>query len=459
VSGLTRAQFLKAAAAFAAAARRFEAELGIAAPAASAERFVSRADLRPPLFSPLRGTTGDLLLLAPSSGPGQHGPMIVDAHGALVWFRPTAPLTAMDFKVQRLHGRPVLTWWQGRSIAGLSHGEWVIVDAAYREIARFGAARGRNADEHELLISPENTALVTCTEVRPWRHGQVVGGVVQELALPSGRLIREWRSLDHISPAETAIAARPGPRFDYFHINSIDVGPDGNLVVSARNTWAAYGVHRTSGRLLWRLGGKHSSFAHGPGAHWWWQHDVRRHGATGLTIFDNGAAPAREKQSRALLLDLDLRRRRVTLRRAFTHRPELVLSHFMGNVQTLGDGHLFVGWGGSPYATEFAADGTIAFDGRLPHGGQSYRAFRFAWTGRPARPPDLAVAHGTAYASWNGATVAASWRLVEDGRDTQTVQRSGFETALRPAASTRRVSVVALDARGAPLGRSATVDV
>ena len=51
--------------------------------------------------------------------------------------------------------------------------------------------------------------------------------------------------------------------FDYFHINSIDVDADGHLLVSARNTWAVYKVHRRTGEVLWRLGGKRSSFRMG----------------------------------------------------------------------------------------------------------------------------------------------------------------------------------------------------
>ena len=458
VRRLTRAQFLQASAALALSARGLDldAALGLASTGSNLQRFVSRPDLLPPALTLGRGATRDLVLLAPSSGPGQRGAMIVDGHGELVWFHPTTPSSAMDFKVQRYRGRPVLTWWQGKSPHGIPHGEWVVVDDSYRELARFGPARGRNGDLHELVISPENTALVACTEIVPWRDGALVGGVVQELELPSGRLIREWRSIDHVAPEETAIRARPGPRFDYFHVNSIDVGPDGNLLIGARNTWAAYNVHRETGRVLWRLGGTRSDFA---GARWWWQHDVRRHGATTLTVFDNGASPAEEKQSRALLLHLDTRRRRVTLERAYTHRPELVLAHYMGNAQLLGDGHMFVGWGGSPFLTEFAPDGSIVFDARLPRGGQSYRAFRSPWSGRPSRPPDVAAANGFVYASWNGATDVASWRLVEDGRETQTAPSSGFETGLRPAAATRRVAVVALDSGGAALGRSATVSV
>ena len=197
---------------------------------------------------------------------------------------------------------------------------------------------------------------MTSNETVPWdltsvggsRRGQVVGGVVQELALPSGRLIWEWRSLDHVAVAETEIKARPGPRFDYFHINSIDVAADGNLLVSARNTWAAYKVSRRTGRILWRLGGKRSDFTIGRGARFEWQHDVREHAHGLVSVFDNAAAPQEEPQSRALLLALDTKRMHVSLEHAYTHRPERVLSHFLGNAQLLGNGDVFVGWGGSP---------------------------------------------------------------------------------------------------------------
>lgn len=450
---LSRAQFLQAAGVFALAARRLELTQATR-PGANLQHFVSRPDLKPPTFSAVRGRTRDTILLAPSSGPGQRGAMITDGDARLLWFHPSDPKSVMDLKVQTLHGEPVLTWWEGKSPGGVPHGEWVVVDSTYRELARFGAARGRNGDLHELVISPQSTALVACTEIVPWRNGHIVGGVVQELELPSGALIREWRSLDHIPPQETELRAQPGPRYDYFHVNSIDVGPDGNLVVGARNTWAAYNVDRHSGRILWRLGGRRSDFALGAGAQFWWQHDVRRHGPSTITVFDNGAAPAEEKQSRALVLRLDEARKRVTLVRAYTHPRKLVLAHFMGNAQLLADGHMFVGWGGSPFVTEFAADGTVVFDARLPRGGQSYRAFRAPWIGKPTGPPALVSAHGSAYVSWNGATEVTSWRLVEDGRETQTVPRTGFETQLHPAATTKRATVIALDARGAELGRT-----
>jgi len=393
--------------------------------------------------------------------------MILDDAGSLVWFRPVVHKVVTDFKVQKLHDQPVLTWWEGKSVDGLSDGEWVVLDASYREVARFSAARGLYGDLHEFVITPWSTALVTSKEVRPWdlrpvggrSRGHVVGGVIQELALPRGRLLWEWHSLDHVAVAETEITAKPGPRFDYFHINAIGVAPDGHLVVSARNTWAAYKIDRRTGRVLWRLGGKRSDFTFGRGARFEWQHDVREHANSVVTVFDNAAAPQEEPQSRALLLRLDTRRRRVSLLRAYTHRPERVLARYLGNTQLLDDGNVFVGWGGSTYMSEFDHAGAIVFDARLPHGGESYRAFRFPWAGRPAERPAAVIRGRTLHASWNGATAVASWQLRENGRPTRMQPRTGFETALPLSPKTSRVDVLARDASGVPLGASPTLRV
>jgi hypothetical protein len=462
-----------------AAARHALAHLDVAealaATGGNVQRFVSRADLKPPTVTVLRaaqGTAPGLVFLAPSSGPGQRGATIVDDAGRLVWFHPVADKAAADFKVGLYKGKPVLTWWEGKSVAGLADGEWVVVDSSYRELARFSAAKGRDADLHEFAITPDDTALVTSNETVPWdltsvggsRRGLVVGGVVQELSLPSGRLIREWRSLDHVAVAETEVKSRPGARFDYFHVNAVDVTADGNLLISARNTWAAYKVNRQTGRILWRLGGKRSDFSFGRGARFEWQHDVREHAHGLVSVFDNAAAPQEEPQSRALLLALDTKRMRVSLDHAYTHRPEPVLSHFLGNAQVLGNGDVFVGWGGSPYVTEFTRDGAIAFDARLPQGGQSYRAFRFPWVGHPIDRPAIAARAGMLHASWNGATEVVSWQLLQGAggaelRSGPTVPRTGFETVLTPAPQTHRAAVVALDRSGSSLGTSPTIDL
>jgi hypothetical protein len=81
----------------------------------------------------------------------------------------------------------------------------------------------------------------------------------------------------------------------------VSVDEDGNLLVGARNAWAAYRVDRHSGKVVWRLGGTNSDFTLGPNVAFAWQHDptaVDDHGL--IRIFDNEANPAVLPYSRVI---------------------------------------------------------------------------------------------------------------------------------------------------------------
>jgi Arylsulfotransferase (ASST) len=434
-------------------------------------RFHSRPDLRPQRLTILRsaGLLDDCLFLAPSSGPGQRGVLILDGSGDVVWFHSTTPLTAMNFRTALFKGKPVLTWWEGRAERGLGRGKFIVMDSTYRVIARLPAA-GRRFDLHEFELTPRGTALVTSHVVRPANlssvggpaRGKVIGSVVQEIAIPSGRVLFEWRSLEHV-PIEESYAAYTGHAYDYFHINSVDVDADGNLLLSARNTWAVYKVHRETGKVLWRLGGKRSDFRMGAGTAFAWQHDARHHNEGRLiSIFDNAAEPPVRAKSRVLVIALDRRARYARLVREYAH-PRQLLAPFMGNAQLLRNGNVVVGWGALPYITEFHRNGEVRFDARLPAGGMNYRAFRFPWLGRPQEPPRL-VSHTEAgrralYTSWNGATEVVRWRLEagprpDDLEPVLTKPKQGFETSLPVPPGGRFGVAVALDAQGRVLGRS-----
>jgi Arylsulfotransferase (ASST) len=451
------------------------AAAGSAGPAA-VHAFVSRPDLRPPRVTVERGggsTAPGLVFVAPSSGPGQRGAMILDDAGDVVWFHPTTPNTAMNFRPGLYRGQPVLTWWEGKTEHGLGRGTHVVLDASYRVVARFPAGDHRQSDLHELLLTPRGTAYVTSYEYVPAdlssiggaRRARVIDGIVQELEIPSARVLWEWRSLDHVTVGESH--GKPGNPYDYFHVNSIDVAPNGDLIVSARNTWAVYRISRKTGGVLWRLGGRRTDFRMGPGTVFAWQHDARLHdGGTLVSIFDDGAAPQVQPQSKVLVLGLDHVRRRAALVHKYVHAPERLVAKFMGNAQILPNGNVFVGWGSEPYFSEFSADGAIQFDARLPHGGENYRAFRFPWVGRPSLPPALvrSPSDGSLHASWNGATEVASWQL-RVGTDAGalqpalTVPKQGFETRIDAQAGGGYADVVALDATGAPLGSSGPVSL
>jgi hypothetical protein len=100
----------------------------------------------------------------------------------------------------------------------------------------------------------------------------------------------------------------------------------------------------------------------------------------------------------------------------------------------------------------------MLLDGVLPYPDISYRAEVAPWVGVPPYPPaGAARTHGgktTVYASWNGATQVASWRVLAGNATIATAAKSGFETAIalgRPATTLR---LQALDAGGRVLGTS-----
>jgi len=240
---------------------------------------------------------------------------------------------------------------------------------------------------------------------------------------------------------------------------------DGSYLIDSRNTWAAYDVHPRTGQVIWQLGGRHSSFKLGPGAAPAFQHDARQQPNGDITFFDNGGTPKVQPQSRAIELALDRQTMTATLVRSEAHSPSL-LAPSQGSTQALADGDWMVGWGQEPYISEYSSTGALLFDAHMPTGYQSYRAYRQAWTGRPLTPPRMALRRAgtgaTVYASWNGATEVASWRVLAGSSATAlspvaSARRSGFETAIaiaRAPAAGSWFSVQALSASGAVLGAS-----
>ena len=419
------------------------------------QHFVSQPELRPPPITidvPGDAAAPGYVFIAPKKAVRQEGPLVLDDRGRVVWFHPST-LGVADFRVQQYRGRPVLTWWQGHSKFGRGRGNYVIMNSSYRQIALVRAGNGLAGDEHEFTITPRNTGLITFYEQR----GDVIDSGLQELDIATGRVLFEWHALGHIALSESYAKRRGKAPFDYFHINSVESGANGNLLVSARNTHAIYEIDRRTGAVVWRLGDKRSDFGMGAGTTFAWQHDARWRSPTTISLFDDGAAPAVEKQSRALLLHVDFGRRKVTLLHAYTH-PKHLLSGSQGNMQVLPDGHVFVGWGAEPWFTEFAADGKVVLDGHFAKGADSYRAYKFGWHGHPAgRPTVVARKAGdgrvTVYVSWNGATDVSRWQVLggassADMKPLRTVQRTGFETAVELKTAAKLFQVRALGSTG-----------
>ncbi len=414
------------------------------------------------------------------------GALVLDSRLRPVWFRPGS---AQDLKLQRFEGKPVLTWWEGKvNRLGIGTGTLYAADEHYRLVAHLNAARGWSLDPHDAVLSGHDAWVVV---LRPVNHvdlrryggskdGMLFDNAVQEYDLRSGRLLRTWDALNpgrapHVPLSDSVVGAQVPP-WDPYHINSLQLVGSHGLLVSMRDTSSVYLVDLRSGKIVWTLGGKHSSFRTPRAARFHLQHDVLLHRGGIVTMFDNRCCalegPHRAEilygPTRALVLKLRFKRRAVSLVHQYLHTPPLH-SDVWGSLQELANGNVLVGWGAEPYFSEYNAAGKRLLDMRFEDGNGSYRVLSTStWVGMPSYPPSAALQDTggvkTLYVSWNGATQVAAWQVLV-GSSTAHLsvvarkRKIGFETAIRlPNKSFGVVRVKALNTRGRALGsRTLTV--
>ncbi len=411
---------------------------------------------------------------------GQSGPLVLDSSLDPVWFRPVpTDDVANDLHEQSYHGRPVLTWWQGKVTATglIDTGEDVVVDQHYRTVARITGKQGWVITLHEMIIKG-NLAFVTVNKNVPRNlssqggvnDGVVVDSAVQAYNLKTGRLVATWDALKHISPRQSRVQPPTnGFPWDAYHINSISLQPHDRMLISMRNTSALYLVSMKTGRVIWTLGGKDSDFTIPAADRFSWQHDAQLHPGNLLTVFDDhccditgaGVYLPATGPSRGLELKLHPATHTITPVAQDSHGVTFH-SEYMGNIERLRGGGSFVGWGQVPFITEFDKRGQIVFDGAFPAPDMSYRAYLQKWVGKPLTKPSVATrragGHTDVYVSWNGATQVASWRVESAaGARLAGAPRRGFETTIPVSGSAREIRVQALSASGKALGTSATI--
>lgn len=206
------------------------------------------------------------------------------------------------------------------------------------------------ADLHEMVITPEGTALITVYEIYPkdvteFREftvndtdpNYIWDCLFQEIDIAKNELIFEWRASDHHALNESyhdiGDAGTKENPWDFYHINSVQKDSLGNYIVSARFPHVVSYVHGGTGEILWRLGGKLNDFkdlSDGEATNFSWQHDARFHtlaqfpeimseaiakkgrsdnGLTTrlVTLFDNAAEDGHRTRdiSRGLLLEVN----------------------------------------------------------------------------------------------------------------------------------------------------------
>lgn len=470
-----------------------------------------------PTLSPMKitvntfnaGVSSDLILVAPygfstAAMYGQPGALIMDNNGNPIYFRPLSSPNLMntDFRMQTYNGNSVLTFWQGTLASPPAYVNlpaasselgscYYILDPTYSVIKTVSAQNGYTSDIHEFLITPNNTALLLSTKPIPMdltpyggpQNGFVNDFAIQEVDLATNELLFFWSALDHIpltdsfQPASSATSSNNV--WDAYHGNSIGITEDVNeIIFSSRNTWTIYRINKSSSNIVWRLGGKQSSFTIQSGADFSWQHDARFLPTNIISMFDDNCCesetvPPGTPPAHGLVLQLDLGTMTANLVTSYYHNPNINVAS-QGNVQTLTNSNKFIGWGQAQYFSEFAAAGNtetnpalnLLYDASYPSTNYTYRAYKANWVGTPSYPPSLALipSNGivTVYASWNGSTETKFWQVFAGSDPTTlslvaTAPKSGFETAILAPSNGPCFQVKALNAGSTVIGVSDVV--
>jgi len=322
----------------------------------------------------------DFLMLSMSNAEKSRGiAVIADRAGRVVWYRPTGSNgpSAFDrmpngrfivhdsddlsFEEIELDGRVIRRWKDQKSVSG--------------------------SDGHDVHPLPNGNVLLFGAETHVVDSRALLpGGVARALRwddtvsefTPDGAVAWRWSSWSHFSEKEIIPdAADPdgfNPKdYEVVHTNSIEPTPDDAVILSFRNVGTVAKIHRATGDVLWRLGGKQSDFrfVNDPLGGFNKQHDARLVAENRVLLFDNGNFHD-PPESRAVEYALDTTAKTATLVWQYRRSPPL-FARVAGSVQRLRNGDTLISWGPRGLVTQVDRGGAVLWEAKTGGFG-AYRA-------------------------------------------------------------------------------------
>ncbi|MEO8665247.1 MAG: aryl-sulfate sulfotransferase [Ignavibacteria bacterium] len=305
---------------------------------------------------------------------------ILNKNGSTYYSRDVTPTDyVFDFQKQP-NGN--LTYYDNY---GTKHKYYAMNDH-YTIIDSFYCGNGYTTDLHELRLLPNGHALlmaydpqiVNMSLIVPggYPNATVIGLIIQEID-QNKNVVFQWRSWDHVQITDAVHENLTASRVDYIHGNAIEMDTDGNIMISSRHFSEIMKIDRSTGSIVWRLGGIHNqfTFTNDP-IGFSYQHCIRRIPNGNITLYDNGNYHS-PPFSRAVEYALNEQTKTATLVWQYRNTPD-IFGFAMGSVQRLTNGNTLISWGATnPTMTEVKTNGTKTLELTMPPGIFSYRTFKF----------------------------------------------------------------------------------
>lgn len=329
-------------------------------------------------YEQFRPSRSDLYVVAPTLGAGaSQYAVIFDRNGVPVWWDTESPGRIINASVL---DDGTVVWWRD------NHG-FIVHSLDGTILGEINTVLGPT-DLHELQQEPNGNYLLIGSKVREhidlteygFGPDEEVHDYIVEEVNPQGELVWSWDTGNHIGLAETGRWWRrlgsETPR-DIVHMNAIEADGENAVLVSLRHTDAIYKVDKTTGEILWKLGGtwtpKSLQVINDPeGAYpLGGQHDVRLMPDGTITIHDNNTD--QPSPPRAVRYEINEAQKTATLVEEVSD-PLAPSSSCCGSARRAADGSWLMSWGANSLVTEFDPAGQRTFS--LGFGGSvfSYRA-------------------------------------------------------------------------------------
>ena len=179
----------------------------------------------------------------------------------------------------------------------------------------------------------------------------------------SGQIVWEWRTWEHLDPADYPIPFIQNNRAEWTHGNSVIEEPDGDLLVSFRNISTVMKINRTSGEVVWKLGTPSVSGQHAP---------VRLPGGN-ILIFDNGPTRLDQTFPFSRVIEVDPATREIVWKYQDPN-PQSFYSDRISNAQRLPNGNTLINEGMTGRFFEVTSHGEVVWEYVNPYFGPPTRS-------------------------------------------------------------------------------------
>ena len=368
---------------------------------------------------------------------GKPALMVLDDKGRTVFYRIFENGLANDFK---LGPNKIMSYTFGSV--------FYLMDSTFKIKDSVVCKNGILTDGHDMQMLSNGHYLILGYETKTmnlssynWFSGngspgsttaQVKCGVIQELD-ENKNVVWQWKTSEHFQFADVQEAWLDSPTdVDWTHNNAIEMDTDGNVILSTRYFSEVTKINRSTGAIMWRLGGKNNQFTFQNDIFngFYGQHDPRRSSAGKLTLYDNGKAGNPFHAGRGVEYQLDEVNKIANLVWSYTLNSNSV-SGAMGSVKKLSNtNYLICGGRISNYRKTIVSvnpAGGKVFEVNFPDTSTSYRAFNYTSLPFGLNRPVITCYNegGINYLDAGNGYTSYQW---SNGAATQRIQISSIDT-------------------------------